>query len=342
MKRWKGFEHGINFGGWLSQCDHTKERYDSFIKAGDFSTVKAWGIDHVRIPVDYDLVEDKAGNYREEGFSYIRFAIDECRKNGLNMILDLHRTFGYSFDENHGEKGFFESEEYQERFYRLWEEFAKRFAADKDMLAFELLNEVTKSAYKDPWNRISDICIKRIRKIAPDIKIVVGGYHYNNIESLPYLYPPQDENIIYTFHFYEPIILTHQGAAWIERMDTSFRIGADASYEEMAEATRKYVDPEFEGFPGMDQKASLTGEFFEKKFEKAVALAEERGTSLYCGEYGVIDLAGADIAIKWYRFISSTFEKYGIGRAAWNYKEMDFGLTDPYMDSIRDEVIKLL
>ena len=32
MKKFKGYMHGINLGGWLSQCDHTKERYDNFIK----------------------------------------------------------------------------------------------------------------------------------------------------------------------------------------------------------------------------------------------------------------------------------------------------------------------
>lgn len=342
MKEWKGFKHGINFGGWLSQCDHTKERYDSFIKAEDFKVVAGWGVDHVRIPVDYNLVEDREGNYLDEGFSYIRFAIDECRKNGLNMILDLHRTFGYSFDEHHGEKGFFESEEYQERFYKLWEEFAKRFGKDEDVLAFELLNEVTKSEYSDTWNRVSDTCIKKIRAIAPTIKILVGGFHHNNIESLPYLPAPQDENIIYNFHFYEPIILTHQGAPWIDRMDTQYRITTKAPYEEMAKATRDNVDPDFEGFPGMDPAGTLSAEFFEKKFEKAVKLAEERGTSLYCGEYGVIDRAGGENAVNWYRFISSAFERYGIGRAAWTYKEMDFGIKDPYMKDVRDEVIKLL
>ncbi|MBQ7463852.1 MAG: cellulase family glycosylhydrolase [Lachnospiraceae bacterium] len=342
MKKWNGFEHGINFGGWLSQCDHTKERYDTFIVEKDFETVAKWGLDHVRIPVDYELVEDESGNYQDEGFSYIQFAIDECRKNGLHMILDLHRTFGYSFDEHHVEKGFFENEAYQERFYRLWEEFAKRFSSNEDILAFELLNEVTKSEYRDTWNRVSDTCIKRIRSIAPTIKIVVGGYHYNNIESLPYLNLPQDENIIYNFHFYEPIILTHQGASWMDRMDRSFRINADATYEELTKATRDNVDEDFEGFPGMDPAARLSAEFFERKFEKAARLAEERGTSLYCGEYGSIDLSGGENTLKWYRLISSAFEKYGIGRAAWTYRQMDFGINDPYMDGIRDEVIKLL
>ncbi len=36
------------------------------------------------------------------------------------------------------------------------------------------------------------------------------------------------------------------------------------------------------------------------------------------------------------------FDKYHIGRAAWSYKEMDFGISDAHMDSVRDEVLKRL
>ena len=40
------------------------------------------------------------------------------------------------------------------------------YGKDSDMLAFELLNEVTKKEYCEPWNNISNECIRRIRKIA--------------------------------------------------------------------------------------------------------------------------------------------------------------------------------
>ncbi len=63
MKRWEGFQHGINLGGWLSQCNHTKERYDNFIKEEDIKRISEWGLDHIRIPIDYELVEDKNGEY---------------------------------------------------------------------------------------------------------------------------------------------------------------------------------------------------------------------------------------------------------------------------------------
>ena len=75
MKTWNGFEHGINLGGWLSQCVHTSGHYSTFIGEKDFQIIAGWGLDHVRIPVDYNLVETPDGAYLEEGFQYIEKAI---------------------------------------------------------------------------------------------------------------------------------------------------------------------------------------------------------------------------------------------------------------------------
>ncbi len=342
MKRWKGYEHGINLGGWLSQCDHTKERYDNFITEPDIARISSWGLDHIRIPVDYDLVETKEGEYKEEGFAYIQKAIDWAGKYGLNMILDLHKTYGYSFDFGEQESGFFENEAYQERFYRLWEQFALRFGGYKDRLAFELLNEVTDKEYSDTWNRVSYTCIDRIREIAPDIKILLGGYYNNSIAAIKDLAMPHDENVIYNFHCYEPVIFTHQGAYWIPDMDQTFRLPITATFKEMEDATDRYVHMKTVDYQNLPGSASLSANFFEQYFAEAVAIAEERGTGLYCGEYGVINLADPEDTLGWYRMINQAFEKYGIGRAAWSYKEMDFGLIDEHISSKAGEIIALL
>ena len=342
MKRWLGYEHGVNLGGWLSQCDHTKERYDNFVKEDAFKQIKEWGLDHVRVPVDYNLIETKEGDYIEEGFHYIDLAVQWSQKYDLNMILDLHKTYGFSFDEGHGESGFFENEKYQERFYKLWEEFARRYGNIGDNLAFEILNEVTEKEYCDLWNEISKKCISKIRAIAPNVKILIGGYYNNSIEALPDLLPPYDENIIYNFHCYEPLIFTHQGAYWIPTMDTSFRVPIDAPYSKLTADTKEQISQVSIGFDSFDQSASLDGSYFDKYFSEAVKVAEERNVALYCGEYGVIENATPEDTVKWYEIISKSFDKFGIGRAAWNYKEMDFGLSDERLKDVRDELIKLL
>ncbi len=256
------------------------------------------------------------------------------------MILDLHRTYGYSFDEFHGEKGFFESEDYQERFYKLWDRFAKRYGKDSDMLAFELLNEVTKKEYCDIWNEISRKCIERVRKYAPDIKILVGGYYNNSVEAVKDLAMPYDENIVYNFHCYEPLIFTHQGAPWIATMDTSYRVSVKDTYKVMAEGSRKNIEQVSTGFDNYPEDTILSERYFEDIFAEAIAVAKERGVDLYCGEYGVIDRAAPEETLAWYKIIGNVFNKFNIGRAAWNYKEMDFGISDDRLDSVREELIK--
>ena len=342
MRRLAGYEHGVNLGGWLSQCEHTQEHYETFITEKNIEEIGTWGLDHVRIPIDYDLVETKDGDYIEYGFETIQKAYDWCRKNNLNMILDLHKTFGYSFDDGENELGFFENEKYQERFYKLWEEFAKRFGKYQDHMIFELLNEVTKKEYCEIWNDISTTCIKRIRKICPDIRIIIGGYYNNSIQALPDLAMPVDENVVYTFHCYEPLIFTHQGGYWVAGMDENFRMSIKSSYAEMNEFSKEYLEQVTVGFGGLDENDTLSSSFFDIYFDEAVKIAEERNVPLYCGEYGVINLADDKDTVEWYKCISDSFNRFKIGRAAWTYKEKDFGIIDEHMKDVKKQIIDML
>ncbi len=343
MKTWKGYEHGINFGGWLSQCTHTTEHYDTFITAEDFRTVREWGLDHIRIPVDYELFETRDGVMMPERFRYLDFAIEECRKNGLNMILDLHRTPGFSFDPGHNEAGFFDNESYQDHFYKIWDEFARRYGRFSGFVAFELLNEVTDKAYCDTWNRVANTCIDRIRAIAPDVYILVGGYYNNSLEAVRDIAMPRDSRIIYNFHCYEPLLFTHQGATWIASMDPAYRCPFKMPYRQYAEDSVKQLGAIFaSSFSAYDPEATPDETYFEKLFADALAVAEERDVPLYCGEYGVIDRVAPEEVLSWYRAFHTVMKRYSIGSAAWSYRAMDFGIADARLDGVRDELLAVI
>ncbi len=342
MSDLKGFKHGINLGGWLSQCDYTKEHCDSFIKESDIKIIKDWGLDHIRLPVDYDLFQNKDGSFIEAGFAYVQSAIDWCKQYGINMILDLHKTVGYSFDEGENKGGFFENSKYQNMFYSLWEEFAKRYAKYEKMLCFELLNEVTSKDYSKTWNRIAEECICRIRKFSPTIRILVGSYWNNHVQAVRDLDMPHDQNIVYNFHCYEPLIFTHQGAGWIPTMNRSFRMPFESTYADYARFTKENINQEGDDFGKYDTDKVPDVTYFENLFADAIAVAKERNVSLYCGEYGVISYTDPAEAIKWYRLINRVFEKYNIGRSVWSYKQMNFGIADSWLDSVRPEILKLL
>ena len=90
------------------------------------------------------------------------------------------------------------------------------------------------------------------------------------------------------------------------------------------------------------EEAGVTEELFENLFSSAVRSAKERGTCLYCGEYGVIDNVSPEDTVKWFRTIHAVLERHGISRAAWSYRKMDFGLSDRRLDGVRDELIRYL
>lgn len=317
MLKSKGFYKGINFGGWFSQCDYSKERLDNFITEADFAKVSEWGADHVRIPVDYNIFENNDGSYKEDGFARLDRIFALCEKYNLNAVLDLHKTAGFSFDDyGESESGFFENEQLQERFYRLWEEFAKRYGNLSDRVAFELLNEVTDREFIGTWNIISRRCIERIRAYAPDTIILVGSYDNNSAPAVPELDKPFDDKVVYNFHCYEPLKFTHQGAYWTNKIKQEDRF----TFEE----------------------SNITPEFFEELFAPAIEAAKRNNTTLYCGEYGVIEVVPPEEALKWFRCINSVFEKHGISRSVWSYKEMDFGISDSRLDGVRNELLRYI
>lgn len=332
----------MDLGGWFSQCDYTEERYDNFIREEDFAVIRSWGADHVRIPVDYNLLEDEDGTPRESGYIRLDKAFGWCRENGLNAVLDLHKTAGFSFDAKEGESGFFDSERYQERFYRLWETLAERYGKYSDTLAFELLNEVTEADFMPAWNRIAGECIRRIRVHAPETTILVGGYWHNSALSVKDIDVPDDEHLVYNFHCYEPLIFTHQGAYWMPTMDTGFRIPVTADFGEMDRCSREMLGERETGTGEYPPETRLSAEYFIDFFAEAVQAAEAKDVPLYCGEYGVIDRARPEDALVWYKCIHQAFEHYGIGRAAWSYRQMDFGISDERMDAVRAELIRNL
>lgn len=345
MKQFRGFQKGVNLGGWISQfAEYDHEHFRSFITEGDIAYIASLGFDHVRVPVDYNVLEDENGEPLETGFAYLENCFRWCRKYGLHMLIDLHECCGYSFDplkKDMDRRAFFYDEALQTRFLKLWREIALRFRDYPDEVAFEPLNEVVLWEVADAWNKLIKKYIETVRTVAPESWIVVGGVCYNNVLSVKLLDPPYDDRIIYNFHCYEPIIFTHQGAYWMEQFPSDYRIGYPESVETYRSETRRILH-ENEGTLFVDGVTQMGPDYFITIFQSALEAAAKYDVPLYCGEYGVIDLADNHSKIRWLKDIHAAFAHYGIGHALWNYKEKDFGLVDERFREVRDDFIACL
>lgn len=299
-------------------------------------------MDHVRIPISYELLTDRDGNWKKEGFERLHTITEWCQEYHFNLIIDLHKCRGYSFDPDEQETGLFEREDYRQQFLALWEEIAKQFA-NNEHIAFELLNEIVEEKNKDNWNALALKCIQRIRKYAQDTKILVGSYWNNSMATVKDLLLPPDENIVYNFHCYAPLVFTHQGASWVEGMKSDFRIDLHHTIEEFRQMTQEMMPYELGTFRAVsDCNRAFDETYFEELFKSAINTAKERNVALYCGEYGVISFAKDTDILEWYTMIHRVFEKYHIGRAAWTYKGMYYDIAGEHLDAVRKELNQVL
>lgn len=318
--RWEGFMAGANLGHWISQYENhgNKEHWDNYIIASDFAQMRSWGMDHVRLPVDYPMFErdDAPGQYLEEGLHYIDWALEQCRRNGLNLVLDLHKTPGFFFFDNKeaGKNDLFNSPAKQERFLNIWRMFAKRYAGEGDNLAFELLNELV-CEDSLPWNALWPKAVAAIREISPKRKIVVGSNRWNSVDELKNLTLTDDPNVVYNFHCYAPIVFTHQRAPWESwLMEYQTSVVYPVPVEEHRVFLEKH-NPTFLGKYKVIDRAAMAD-----ILRPAAEFIAAHQRPLYCGEYGVIANADLGSTVRWLDDITSIFNELGIGHAVWSYR----------------------
>ncbi|NLO10197.1 MAG: glycoside hydrolase family 5 protein [Clostridiales bacterium] len=340
MNNFDGFKAGVNLGGWISQYrEARKEHFDSFITEADIAQIASWGMDHVRLPIDYMVLEDddKPFDYKEEGFSYIDSCVKWCEKYNLNIIMDLHRAPGYAF-HSLSENKLFESEHMQERYIKLWQEFTKRYLGYGSNLVFELLNEIVEPN-SDRWNQLSKKAVAGIREIDRDRIIIIGGNHYNSVNTLNELDKIEDDNLVYTFHFYEPHIFTHQKAGWEPLLkNLEFKIPYPSGEDIYEKATSRAEDlrQRYSFAKNMDK------EYLRRYLQPAINFSKERNCILYCGEYGVIEHAPIESSLRWHKDLSELLIEYGIGRAVWTYKLLSFPMVNKDSVIINKELIDIV
>ncbi len=342
MERPEAYQSGVNLGGWLSQYQkYDHNHFRTFITAADIQQIAGWGMDHVRLPVDYPVLEDddQPFAYKESGFEYIENCLEWCRANGLKVILDLHKAPGFVFD-NLGSSQLFQEKKLQDRFIELWIALAKRFLG-KDGLVFELLNEIVLPGGSQPWNALASRAIEAIRSVDTERLIMVGGNIFNSPAYLKELEIPDDSNLFYTVHFYHPLVFTHQKAPWVPWCKEYNQTVEYPGRVQIPDEIAKKYGRTF-GLPDASTVMELNKEDLRQALMPAVEYKARTGKAIYCGEYGAIEVAPMDSRIRWHRDFVDLLKEYGFGRAVWSYKLMDFSLVDAAGKVVNQELVRVV
>jgi hypothetical protein len=317
---------GTNISHWLSQSTLDRQEMGRFFTREDVERIASWGMDHIRFPVDYPLIENEGwpGCYSEEGLSWVDRALDWCEAAGLWFILDMHVLPGHLFFmEYRGINTIFDPvSPTHKRAVDLWRMLAHRYKGRK--IVFEILNEPT--AQKNGlWNDFAARVHAAIRSEAMDRWIMVSGNDWGHVGSFTGLSPVKDDKTVYTFHFYEPLLFTHQNAPWVSFMKVLD--GTKVPYP------GPFDHPVMEiksGFPldfGFMKNAPYGLSFLESLLGPVLQFKEHHRVPVYCGEFGTVVWSPPDDRIAWYRDVVGLFSRYDIGFANWDYKSDDFGVV---------------
>ena len=344
----KNFTCGVNLGGWLSQyAEFDHEHFQTFITEADIRRIASWGLDHVRLPVDYPVLEsdDAIGVPLERGYAYIDDCIGWCADAGLAVVLDLHEAPGFTFQnalevETAGDNVLFTDAPTQDRFIALWQEIVRRYRDAPVPIIFELLNEVT-LPNNGPWNALVRRTVAAIREISPDAVIMIGGTHNNAVSGLDGLIEIDDPRIIYTFHTYDPLFFTHQNAPWSAGPR---EWGAAPSYPGYLEGLGDFLDvhPEHEADNREYVERHMDREMLAAILAPALEFASRTGHELYCGEFGVADWVDPASRRAWLADFLGLLRQHGIGFALWSYKAMDFGVVDAAGQVVDPQYLEIL
>lgn len=335
-----GFQAGINLGTWISQYNRKSPEFDARVRESDIRQIASWGMDHIRLPIDYDFFETEPGQYSEERLGYADRAIEWARQNKLNIILDLHHAPGYTF-MNAGRNELFKQESMQQRFLDIWAMFARRYRSHGEHLLFELLNEVVEATPAE-WNGLVARAVRTIRNVDPNRWVVVGGLRYNSIDALKDIAILDDPRIVYTFHFYSPILFTHQKAGWTKVCVAydQFTKGQQVPYPGEIPRLAEFIaaTPQYKGEAKYVGR-NINRDWMRAAVAPAVRFLQANRKPLYCGEYGVIRHASNESKERWYSDFCDLLREQRIGRAAWSYKDGSFGFVDrgtsqPYNQSV--------
>ncbi len=329
MKKFIGFEHGMGIGGWLTNYKRFNvlpqerrlcltigdmEHFATYITEEDIKYIASLGMDHIRLGFDQIVLEEKPYIYREEIFGHIDNFIAWCNKYGLNVVLNLHKAIGNYCDIKE-ELELLDSQELQDRFVALWLAIEARYKADNS-IAFELLNEV-RDVDKDKWNALADRTIAELRSRNNARKIIIGSTGGNYPDTLKYLKIYDDENIIYTFHLYDPAEFTHQRGVLKEEQIFYNR---DMPYPCDIERYRDFHATVYGDKNAYQGLTKMDIEYLRKRFESVVEFINKHPDKiLWCGEFGTIRHANIKWRENWMRDMITLLKENEIPYCVWNY-----------------------
>jgi endoglucanase len=268
--------------------DPTKGRF----QPRHFKIIRDAGFKTVRVVLQSFSHMDSANRLDPEWLKTLDTMVTTAVGDGLNVILDEHDF------ETCGKDAVI----CRTKVNAFWSQIAPRYKDAPHQVMFEILNEPNQAMTPELWNAEFHEALAIIRTSNPTRNVIIGPSIWNSLEHLPDLdLPADDQHIIVTFHYYNPVTFTHQGAYW--------------------------VGPEIQKLSGITWGSEADYALLNKNFDQVKAWSDAHHRPVFLGEFGAYDKAAMEYRVKWDFAVARAAEAHGFPWAYWQF-DPDFTVYD--------------
>jgi hypothetical protein len=244
----------------------------------------------------------------------------------------------------------------QQQFAEAIKDLAKELELQQNgSVALELLNEPACNVPLSNWPKLQLHYVELVRALAPELPIVVTGCGApeKSLSDLDLTHYSKDQNIIYTFHYYEPFAYTHQNAFYGVK-DYALPYPPDptldwlphlAPFDPQKPTALAYAKHDIPRYlrSGFDRKMIV------KQFSEIAVWAKKNGIPsgrILVGEFGAvigstpINEAPRSSELAWLQDVSSTADGVGFSHAFWIYPRKGSFNFDQKKDFLRADVAR--
>jgi endoglucanase len=212
---------GVNFSnGYAVDLDGSRLGSSPHPSADDFRRVKEMGFNSIRFAFNGDWLDRSPDAF----WAWLDRNVQLARQHGIYLVLDLHTPIGSYWLNPLSERVSFAiwtDPEVRARNVALWRQIAARYRDEPYIAAYDILNEpVTTDSTGEQWRKLAQDMLDAIRAVDRHHLVVVGALYgvegRYRTAGVQRQFLVADDNVMYDFHFYEPVKYTHQYATWIE------------------------------------------------------------------------------------------------------------------------------
>jgi len=305
------FSKGVSLSNWFQTGNPHQIQFSKYSRT-DLLNIKSLGADVIRLPINLEYMTDGSDNYIIDPlfFSFLDQVIDWCGGLGIYLILDNH-----TFDVNNSTPT-----NYNEVLVPIWKQMANHFKNRTMYVLYEILNE-PHGISDTRWNEIQAEVVDSIRTIDTLHTIIVGPAGWNSFYNLELMPIYNDTNLIYTFHFYNPFIFTHQGAGWVipslvPLANLPFPYDPNRMPNLPPELLGSWIADEYYNYNNIG-----TIQHLHNLIDIAINFSLERNAPIFCGEFGVLrNNAPENDRVVWYNAVRQYFDANNIPWTSWDYQ----------------------